>query len=71
MFGLDLQMGRELDASLLFVPAAGTAVRFLKGGFSASLAQTPFFHNLPGWKCTSACQEWVLMARDEISGRQP
>jgi hypothetical protein len=42
MFGLDLQMGRELDASFLFVPAAGFAVRFLKGGFSASLAQTVF-----------------------------
>ena len=42
MFGLDLQMGREPDASFLFVPAAGSAVRFLKGGFSASLAQTPF-----------------------------
>ena len=54
MFGLDLQMGRELDANLLFVPAAGSAVRFLKGGFSASLAQI-LFHYLPGGECTSTC----------------
>lgn len=50
MFGLDLQMGREL----LFVPAAGSAVRILNGGFSASLAQI-LFHYLPGGECTSTC----------------
>jgi hypothetical protein len=49
MFGLDLQMGRELDANLLFVPAAGSAVRFLKGGFSASPEQT-FYRIFTWWR---------------------
>ena len=43
-FGMDLQMGRELDVNFLFVPAPGScsvdAVRSLKNGFSASQEQT-------------------------------
>jgi hypothetical protein len=70
MFGLDLQMGRELDASSLC--SCGWLCSQILERWILSQPGVNAFPNICLVEDVRAlCQEWVLLVRDEISGRQP